>query len=126
MSKKGPGTGTLTRFFRCEKGFLALPEEEPARVEVKMGKAPAPSPRKPISIKLPSVQRTWQLLFVGAILAVIGSAILMSMSSRYYLLNQGYHVYRIDRWTGKTEFLARTETNQKVWVPIRARSTTGR
>lgn len=120
MSKKRRGLGTLTRLFRCERGFIAIPEEEPARVEIKTGKASAPSPRKPISIKLPSVQRTWQLLFLGSILAVIGSAILTSMSSRYYLLNQG-GVYRIDRWTGKTEFLARTQSGQKVWVPVKDR-----
>ena len=99
-----------------KKGFFALPEEEPASLEVKIGKAPPPAPRRPISIKLPSVQRAWQLLFAGAILAVIVSAILMSMSSRYYLLNQGSNVFRIDRWTGETDYI---NAKQGGWVRLR-------
>ena len=99
-----------------EKGFVRLPEE-PDAVKVKIEKATSPPPRKLLSIRLPSVQRTWQLLVAVAILVALASAILVSLSSRYYLLN--VHdlpfVYRIDRWTGKTErgYLNRWTTIQE-------------
>lgn len=97
-----------------EKGFFALPEEPaPGTVITEKNR----NSRRPISINLPSVQRTWQLLLAAAILFAFASAIILSMSTRYYLLNHGPVLYRIDRWTGKTE---RAYPNQG-WTSIQER-----